>query len=666
MSIHQAPPQSRAVKGNRKPIDAALEYAEQGIPVFPCKPDKSPYTHHGHKDATTDPHKIGAWWSRWPDAWIGTPTGKRSGWFVVDEDRSGALAELAQELPDTRTVATPSGVRHLYLRYVEGIRNSSGSLPDGVDVRGEGGYVIAPPSPGYKVINHSPVAEAPAWLLELIKAKPRVEVRGTAHATRPEASVDLDGPPIPFGRRNTTLTSIAGILHNGRQDFGELLVALEEINRYRCVPPIGEHPEDTEPDEVAKIARSIAGRKPSRPSEPPVEPQMLEELGCIELAHLWNREWRGQDWLSARSIFATLILAAREYGHLIPAGVRISLSYRALAELARVTLQTAYNSVQLLREAHLVRKDDYERPPEDAGAFVLVSPDEATRAKLEHSSTEGGIIPGLSVLTLRGPRLRGTTPGTGKRLRGTVPGTRKVRETPALRQRETILRYSKKTEYVLDVLDFHGGEMSLQDLVQVVGGRPRDLRSRVLEGLEKDRVLRLEGERVYLQEGWIECLYEVHEITGEEEIVERTRALHAKQREERWTEPPEEPEGQQEDGEEPDVIRSEGEVFEMSREFFRITESEGKKPGGSDLLRSKLAASPYLDSEDREALDAIAEFEERFGPGSFTFNRAGAKALFYQVEGGHWPEGEQLDRLRAYAEAAGGILSNPEPMKASA
>jgi hypothetical protein len=108
---------------------------------------------HGFHDASTDPRKIHAWWNRWPGANIGMPTGKRSGVFVLDVDDLGALAELEAEigkLPATWTVRTPSGGLHLYFRHVEGVTNSPGALPDGIDVRGEGGYVLVPPSSGYR------------------------------------------------------------------------------------------------------------------------------------------------------------------------------------------------------------------------------------------------------------------------------------------------------------------------------------------------------------------------------------------------------------------------------------------------------------------------------------------------------------------------------------
>ena len=68
-------PQSQA---NAVPneLDAALEYASGRMPVFPCNPlDKKPLTAHGFKDATTDEAQIRAWWTRWPNAMVGAPTG---------------------------------------------------------------------------------------------------------------------------------------------------------------------------------------------------------------------------------------------------------------------------------------------------------------------------------------------------------------------------------------------------------------------------------------------------------------------------------------------------------------------------------------------------------------------------------------------------------------
>jgi len=136
---------------------AALAIASRGKPVFPCKPGgKTPLTENGFKDATTNPHKINAWWEEWPNANIGMPTGKASDVFVldVDPDKGGfetlkALEAHQEPLPRTATVKTGREGLHIYLRYPDDgtvIRNSVGALGPGLDIRGEGGYVLLPPS----------------------------------------------------------------------------------------------------------------------------------------------------------------------------------------------------------------------------------------------------------------------------------------------------------------------------------------------------------------------------------------------------------------------------------------------------------------------------------------------------------------------------------------
>lgn len=162
--------------------------------------------------ATTDEELIRQWWQRWPDHGVGIATGQVSGLFVVDVDVSDGkqgddtLADLEATygaLPPTVEVVTGSGGRHLYFRWPEGlvIRNDAGTrLGPGLDVRGEGGQVLAPPTRHPTGAHYRweasgdpsdgvAVAEAPGWLIGLLTAasagEPRQERPTYAGEPRP-------------------------------------------------------------------------------------------------------------------------------------------------------------------------------------------------------------------------------------------------------------------------------------------------------------------------------------------------------------------------------------------------------------------------------------------------------------------------------------------------
>lgn len=149
-----------ALEGINHLPTAALRYARHGLPVFPlCPGGKSPVIPKerggkGYKDATTDEKKIHKWWQKWPEANIGIQTGSRSGFIVVDADGDKGLRTLANlerengSLPSTLRSRTPSGGIHLYLEQPPDviIPCSVGKLGPGIDVRGDGGYVVVPPS----------------------------------------------------------------------------------------------------------------------------------------------------------------------------------------------------------------------------------------------------------------------------------------------------------------------------------------------------------------------------------------------------------------------------------------------------------------------------------------------------------------------------------------
>ena len=136
---------------------AARSLATAGVPVFPCEPDgKRPVTRRGFLDATSDLAQVARWWSRTPDANIGLPTGAPSGVVVVDVDVHGPVdgrvawrRASSEGLVDGAglLVRTPTGGAHAYFPATPGVEQRSWQAAGaGVDFRGDGGYIIAPPS----------------------------------------------------------------------------------------------------------------------------------------------------------------------------------------------------------------------------------------------------------------------------------------------------------------------------------------------------------------------------------------------------------------------------------------------------------------------------------------------------------------------------------------
>lgn len=243
-------------------LKAALTYAEKfHFSVFPCRRrGKEPLNRHGLKEASTDAAAIRAWWKRWPRANVGIATGTASGIVVLDVDLKAdgrqTLAILEDEqgrLPETPTVLTGGGGQHLYFRDPGGLRNSAGRLGAGLDVRADGGYVIAPPSihpNGNKYrwesssrIDEVELSEVPPWLLERMK---------------PEDAERFELPAkVGEGKRNDTLYHLGRSLRARGLAEPEIMATLTAANGQRCDPPLPAR-------EVAQIAHSAA-TQPDRP-----------------------------------------------------------------------------------------------------------------------------------------------------------------------------------------------------------------------------------------------------------------------------------------------------------------------------------------------------------------------------------------------------------------
>ena len=225
-------------------LNAALAYAAQRLPIFPCKPqDKRPHTHHGFKDATKDTKQTTTWWKQWPEAMIGVPMGAASGVFCVDldlkDDKNGIatwqawLLEWNIPAPITREHGTPSGGKHLLFLWESGIRNIPlGKLGPGVEIKGDGGYICVPPSrradgKAYEITNASEPTHAPQQLLDKIFAYwgQRADGAGTGTAT----GADTNEKPDPELDKLVEQDLGEGVTPEPPPDEEEVKAALQAI-----------------------------------------------------------------------------------------------------------------------------------------------------------------------------------------------------------------------------------------------------------------------------------------------------------------------------------------------------------------------------------------------------------------------------------------------------
>lgn len=187
-------------------LGAALDYANTGWPVFPLR-GKIPLTNHGFKEATTDEAQIRAWWTKWPEAGIGGVTGAASRCVVLDldprhgSDRSIAELEAKHGVPPvTPWSRTGGGGKHLIYQHPGGVIGNRAGIFLGVDVKGDGGYIVLPPSfhPSGKRYSWGqdttiPLAPMPAWLTEALTPKPR--------RTQPASEFNRNGTSERYGER---------------------------------------------------------------------------------------------------------------------------------------------------------------------------------------------------------------------------------------------------------------------------------------------------------------------------------------------------------------------------------------------------------------------------------------------------------------------------------
>lgn len=296
------------------PLAAALDYAARGWAVFPChgpRPGgctcrdgsacpsiaKHPRTRHGLRDASTDAATLHAWWQAWPSANVGVRTG--GGLVVVDLDpghgATSALAELEAAhgaLPPTLAVRTGGGGMHLYFAADRPVRNSAGALGPGIDVRGDGGFVIAPPSrhasgAPYRWSAPAPLARLPGWVAHRLvreparpggePAAPRLDPSVSAWATRAVAGEVDRVTGAPAGQRNHSLNRAAFVLGQ--------IVAGGHLDRAEVVELLGQAATSAGlgPGEIAATLDSGLDAGERWPRHPPPRPLARGATHAVDL-----------------------------------------------------------------------------------------------------------------------------------------------------------------------------------------------------------------------------------------------------------------------------------------------------------------------------------------------------------------------------------------------
>ena len=171
-----------AGQSNRKSGVVALAIAlatTTGWFVFPCRDNKRPACEHGFKDASASEKEIEELWAQFPGPLIGIATGVRSDLDVLDIDSARHPEALAWWNENSDKLAAPirtrSGGLHIYYRHLDGVKNSVSKLVTGIDVRGEGGYVIH----WRNGVIEKPVDQFPLWLREKIWPPPSPKIART-------------------------------------------------------------------------------------------------------------------------------------------------------------------------------------------------------------------------------------------------------------------------------------------------------------------------------------------------------------------------------------------------------------------------------------------------------------------------------------------------------
>lgn len=290
-------------------VDAALEYAEKGLAVFPLKPRmKTPIYKGGFHNATTNPKTIKKWWRKNPDANIGIATGQKSGGLVVfdfdinekkGKNGSESLKNWLNEkrlpdLPDTVTSITGGGGCHYLYRDKKHTHKTRAGILPGVDIRADGGYIVAPQSihpngnryewelsghiDDMDIFDISEGDNSASAFLEFTDNKEDDE-NGTGFVSPNK---------IESGVRNKTLYSAACSMQSKGYADETIRAAIVAENKAKCGPPLDD-------DELDKIINSaLKYPKGHSNNNPVILPGGNEVSDVMQMLKVKRRELNGE------------------------------------------------------------------------------------------------------------------------------------------------------------------------------------------------------------------------------------------------------------------------------------------------------------------------------------------------------------------------------------
>lgn len=273
---------------------AAVKYARQGWRVFPLHPKgKTPLVKNGFHAATNNVKQVRAWWTEHPQANIGIACSSEHGPIVLDVDGpSGHRLLRRMNLPDTLTAVSRKGKLHLYFdpmkggaqikRAIRPFKKNDGKTTIMLDVLGDGGYVVAPPSV------HPETGRPYQWQPDHRIARLPKHFLGFLHK---QGGNGQSAPPLPDiideGERDNMLTSLAGSMRRRNSSPAAILAALRVENEARVRPPL--------PDEdLQRIAGSIGDKPAATNGKRPVGKMHVEKLSDVESKPV---TWLWPNWL---------------------------------------------------------------------------------------------------------------------------------------------------------------------------------------------------------------------------------------------------------------------------------------------------------------------------------------------------------------------------------